>query len=189
MSISEVGSSAGITALRGISVNTVIPDTLRIISCHANLLAVSCYLTSWIRYGHSHSIIIQWTPNVTFIVWLNLLVKYQRNKQGGWWWDNENSRGSSFKQIRILNWLVKEFVVKTLAPPSPQNSKNIRRTLWQIYPGYCKTRQCFVSLRHGDLKFSKLKLTFSNSKLKFSDRSTVSSRNASVWEGSLVNEN
>ena len=151
MSISEVGSSAGITALRGISVNTVIPDTLRIISCHANLLAVSCYLTSWIRYGHSHSIIIQWTPNVTFIVWLNLLVKYQRNKQGGWWWDNKNSRGSSFKQIRILNWLVKlnnnqhsrgssfkqihilnwlvkEFVVKHSRPPVHR----IRRTFEEL---------------------------------------------------------
>ncbi len=31
--------------------NTVIPDTHRIISCHANILAVSCYLTPWTRYG------------------------------------------------------------------------------------------------------------------------------------------
>ena len=29
--------------------NTVIPNTLRIISCHANILAELCYLTQWVR--------------------------------------------------------------------------------------------------------------------------------------------
>ena len=62
-------------------------------------------------------------------------------------------------------------------------------TLWQMYPGKRKTRQNVVSLRPCDLKFSKLQLEFSNSKLKFSDRTVVNLRNASVKKGSLVNEN
>jgi hypothetical protein len=67
MSISKVGSSAGVTALRGISVTLSIPDTHQIISCHANILAVSCCLTPWTLYSRrpgtvTYSIIIQWTP-------------------------------------------------------------------------------------------------------------------------------
>jgi hypothetical protein len=76
----------------------------------------------------------------------------------------------------------------TRAPLSTE-SKEHSKLCDKCIPVSVRLIKNVVSLRPCDLKFSKLKFKFSNSKLKFSDRIVVNLRNATVLRGSLVNEN
>ena len=137
MSISKVGSSAGVTALRGISVT---PSFQTHIGSSVVMLTYSqCHVT-WRRepdtvthIASSYNEPQTWSSlyGWTYLWSINVTSK---EAVRGWWWDNKNSRGSSFKQVWILRWinLVKEIVMKTLAPPRPQNSKNSATTVSRL---------------------------------------------------------
>ena len=133
MSISKVGSSAGVTALRGISVTpsfqTHIRSTVVMLTysqCHVTWRREPCTVVDPVRsliassynepqtWSSLYSWTYLWSINVT-----------SKEAVRGWWWDNKNSRGSSFKQVWILRWinLVKEIVMKTLAPTPPTEFK------------------------------------------------------------------
>ena len=73
---------------------------------------------------YSHSIILPWTPNRVIMIWLNPLWRVNESSKEvvrGWWWDNKTQRLRLSKQVWLLRWNSKRFVVKTLAPPVHRN--------------------------------------------------------------------
>ena len=92
---------------------------------------------------YSHSIIIPWTPNRVIMIWLNPLWRVNETSKEvvrGWWWDNKTQGHKWSKQVWLLRWISKRFVVKTLAPPVHRNLVD-SVAVQILYPGQCLTCQ------------------------------------------------
>ena len=97
---------------------------------------------------YSHSIIIPWTPNRVIMIWLNPLWRVNETSKEvvrGWWWDNKTQGHKLSKQVWLLRWISKRFVVKTLAPPVHRNLVDLV-AVQILYPGQfltCQTSEAY----------------------------------------------
>ena len=160
--------------------NTVIPNTLRIISCHANILAVLCYLTQWVR-THIASSYHEPPTGLSWYDWTPCegSTKQARRQLGDGGGTTKTQRLRLSKQVWLLRWISKRFVVKTLAPPVHRNLVDLV-AVQILYPGQFLTCQTSEAYRSENFKVEveifERSRKFQIPKLKFSELGAVSLR-------------